>query len=173
MAKVLFIVAKQGFRDEEFLIPAKILSEAGHQISVASNTSDTAYGAGGTKVKVDYSLDKVKVDDFDLVVFVGGPGALENLNNELSYQIARQASLKKLGAICIAPTILALAGVLKGKKATVWSSPVFKESIEILEKNGAFYQNQAVVVDGNLVTANGPQAAQEFGEKLKELLKEE
>ena len=175
MAKVLFIIAKNGFRDEELLIPAEILSQAGHQIFIASNTEagNFAYGAGGSKVKVDLNLNEVNPSDYDLVVFVGGPGALDNLNNEVSYQIARKAVLKKLAAICIAPTILALAGVLKGKKATVWSSSQYKESINILKENGAEYQEKSVVVDGNIITANGPAAAKEFGEKLKEILMEE
>jgi protease I len=58
---------------------------------------------------------------------------------------------------------LAKAGVLKGKKATVWSSPMDKSPIKILTQNGAIFENLDVVVDGNIITANGPQAAEEFG----------
>lgn len=68
---------------------------------------------------------------------------------------------KPLGAICIAPLILAKAGVLKGRKATVWDSG--GEQIAILKAHGAVYTDQAVVIDGSVVTGNGPGAAGEFG----------
>jgi protease I len=77
---------------------------------------------------------------------------------------------KILAAICISPVILANAGVLKGKKATVWSSPLDKNPIRILKNGGAIYKDALVVVDGKIVTANGPEAAKEFGEALVSLL---
>jgi protease I len=66
-----------------------------------------------------------------------------------------------LGAICIAPTILAKAGVLKGKQATVWDAK--GEQIAILKAAGARYTGNEVTVDALLVTGNGPNAAEEFG----------
>jgi len=178
MAKVLFILAKNGFRDEEFLIPAEILKNNKHQIFVASNNKkgEKAVGADGTEVTIDFSLEEVNVKDYDMIVFIGGPGALENLNNSLSYEIARKSveNKKHLAAICISPVILAESGVLKNKKATVWSSPYYKQSIEILTKNGAQYLEKSVVIedDGYLITANGPKAAEEFGKALLKALEE-
>jgi len=80
-------------------------------------------GADGGEVAVDYNIKEVKPGNFDLVVFVGGPGALKHLDNETGYKIAGETieTKKHLAAICIAPAILAKAGVLKNKKATVWS----------------------------------------------------
>ncbi len=75
-----------------------------------------------------------------------------------------------MGAICIAPTILAYAGVLEGKKATVWNQD--GKQAEILTKNGAEFVDELVVVDGKIVTANGPPAAEAFGKKILEMLKE-
>ena len=173
MEKVLFVLAKNGFKDIEFSNPSSILKKAGHEIFVASNAEidEMARGAEGMEIKIDYSLAKVKPENFDIIVFIGGSGALENLDNEESYRIIRATVglNKPLGVICIAPVILAKAGVLKNKKATVWSSPTDKNPIEILRSNGADYQNQTVVVDGNIITANGPQASEEFGMALLKL----
>lgn len=170
MAKVLFIIAKEGFKDVEFLTPSNILKKAGHEIFAVSNVAagGTARGVEGMEVKIDYHLSDVKLGGFGMAVFVGGPGALENLDNEKSYKIARQiVGLKKpLGAICVAPVILAKAGVLRAKKATVWSSAGDQSPIETLKQNGADYQGQPVVADGLIITANGPQAAEEFGRTL-------
>jgi len=78
---------------------------------------------------------------------------------------------KVLGAICIAPALLAKAGVLQGKKATVWSSPLDKSPIKILEKSGAIFVAEEVVSDDGIVTANGPGAAKKFAQALIEALK--
>lgn len=172
--KVLFILAAKDFRDAEYFIPAEILKKAGHQVFTASDikTSEMAFGADGGEILIDYNIKEVRPEDFDLIIFVGGPGALKHLDNETSYELAQKAlALEKyLAAICVAPVILAKAGVLKGKKAAVWSSPLDKGPVKILKEHGAFYEDKPVVSDNKIITANGPAAAQEFGEKLKSLL---
>lgn len=177
MAKVLFIVAKRGFRDKEYFIPKEILENAGHGAKTASNANagEEAIGADNGKAKIDFNINDAKVGDFDAIVFIGGPGALENLDNKQSYQIANEAVAqnKLLAAICVSPAILAKAGVLKGKKATVWSSIVDiadGNAIETLKNNGAEFIDKSVVQDGNIITANGPQAAKEFGEKIVDMI---
>jgi len=80
---------------------------------------------------------------------------------------------KVLASICISPVILAKAGVLKGKKATVWSSPMDRGPVKILQNNGAIYEDKPVVVDGKIITGNGPGAAEEFGQAIIEVLTKE
>jgi protease I len=170
--QVVMIIAFRDFRDVEYFTPKEILEDAGAVVKTASNERGEATGADGGKVKVDLLVSEIDPTKFDAVVFIGGPGCLENLDNEESYRIAREAVSKDkiLASICISPVILAKAGVLKGKKATVWSSPLDKTSVEILESNGAIYQSKPVVVDGKIITANGPGAAKEFGKTIVELL---
>jgi protease I len=62
---------------------------------------------------------------------------------------------------------LAKARVLEGRKATVWDSG--GEQAALLEKYGAEYTGDTVTVDGLIVTANGPAAAEEFGRTLAAL----
>ena len=170
MKKVLFIIAKEGFRDEEYFIPKSILA-TDFEIVTASNgePGSIALGSLGGEAKIDLKLNDVQVDDYEAVIFVGGPGALKNLDSEISYRLAQEALTKNkiLAGICIAPVILAKAKVLENKQATVWSSPLDKKPIKILEANGARYLNQDVVEDGNTITANGPQSAEKFGQKIK------
>ena len=170
--KIAIIIAFKNFKDEEYFTPRKILEEAGAKIEVVSNEVGTALGAEGSQVNVNTELGDLDVSNFDAVVFVGGPGALDNLNNQDSYRVIRETvkQNKVLAAICISPVILAKAGVLNGKKATVWTNPLNKEPKKILEENGAIFTEQNVVVDGNIITANGPDAAAEFGKKLVEVL---
>lgn len=174
MKKIVFIIAKEGFRDEELFKPEEILKKAGYEIKIASDgePGEFAYGAGGGEVKIDLNYQNLNIDEFSAIVFVGGPGALEHLDNQFSYQIINKALEKNkiIAAICIAPVILAKAGVLKNKKATVWPS---QEAINILKSNQALFLDQPVVIDEKIITANGPLSAQEFGEKLKAKLQED
>ena len=171
--KILMIIAFRDFRDEEYFLPKEIFEKEGFVVKTASTKKGTALGADGGEIEVDFSLDEVDISQFDAVLFVGGPGALKYLDNEKSYQIAKETlnQEKILGAICIAPVILAKAKVLEGKKATVWSSPLDKTGIKILKENGAEYLAQDVVQDGKIITANGPQSAKKFAEKILENLK--
>jgi len=170
--KIVMIIAFRDFRDEEYFVPRRILEEAGVRVVTVSSKKDTAIGADGGEAEVNLLVEEINVADFDAVIFIGGPGALKYLDNDDSYKLAKEtiSQNKVLAAVCIAPTILAKAGVLKGKKATVWSSAVDKSSVRILEDNGAEYLSEAVVVDGKIITGNGPGAAKEFGEKIVKLL---
>jgi len=65
---------------------------------------------------------------------------------------------------------LAKAGVLSGKKATVWSSPMDKSAVRILEQGKAIYDKGPVTQDENIITANGPEASRKFGEVIANIL---
>jgi len=174
MLKVVIIIAHRDFRDEEYFVPKEILEKAGIKVITASNQKGAATGADGGEAEANLSTYEINRFDFDAVVFIGGPGCLANLDNETSYKVARDAVSQKkiLASICISPVILAKAGALKGKKATVWFSPADKEPVRILEENGAIFEGKPVVVDGRIITGNGPGAAKEFGEAIIKVLTE-
>jgi protease I len=168
VAKVLMIIAPENFRDEELFHTKEELENAGAEITIASSTSGEARGKLGARVKPDLTLDRVKVDDYDAVIFVGGTGSEVYFNDKRALSIASEAFRKGkvTCAICIAPVILANAGVLKGKRATVWNG----DFIEKIESRGATYTGKNVEVDGKVITANGPHAAREFGRKIAKAL---
>jgi protease I len=171
--KIAMVVSFRDFRDVEYFIPKDVLREAGAQITTISSEKGTAIGADGGEVRVDLAAPEAQVENFDAVVFIGGPGMGQNLSNEEFQKIAKDAAAtgKILGAICIAPALLAKAGVLSGKKATVWSSPLDKSAIKMLKEGRAEYISEDVVIDGKIVTAAGPDVVKKFTEKLIELLK--
>ena len=167
------IIAFRDFRDAEYFVSRQILEKAGFEVKTVSNKKGTAIGADGGDTEVELLVSEINTNNFHAIVFVGGPGCLDALDNEDSYKIIREtiSQNKLLAAICISPIILARAGVLSGKKVTVWASEADKRPVKILEKNGAIYQSFPVVVDEKIITANGPDAVGEFAEKIKELLK--
>ena len=172
--KIAMIIAFKDFRDEEYFIPKQVLKSAGSKITTVSSELGKAIGTYGGEVNVDTTLDKLKIDDFEAVIFIGGSGALKYVEDETCWKIAKEKVLKDkvLGAICIGPVILARAGVLSGKKATVWSSPMDKSAVKTLKEEGAIFEDSQVVEDGNIVTANGSEAARKFGETIVNLLEE-
>jgi protease I len=160
--KVVMIIAFEGFRDEEYREPKAVLEKAGIEVTTASSKLGTATGKLGMKTKVDITLDQVKVSDYDAILFIGGPGCYSYYNDPTAHKIAQEAVKegKLLGAICAAPGILANAGVLKGKKATMFTDD------GTLAKGGATYTGKGVEVDGKIITATGPSTAQAFGEAV-------
>ena len=170
--KIAMIIAFRDFRDEEYFIPKQILKSAGAEITTVSSSLGKAIGTQGGEAEVNALLENLKIADYDAVLFIGGQGASKYIDNELCHQIVREAvkADKVLGAICIAPAILAKAGALEGKKAAVWSSPMEKFAVKILKEQGAIFQSDSVVIDGKIVTANGPGAAKKFAEAIINLL---
>jgi protease I len=121
----------------------------------------------GATVKADLLISNINIKEFDVIVFVGGSGSSQYWNNPVAHKIAQDAlsANKIVAAICIAPVTLANAGILKGKRATVFSSEVGQ-----LKAKGASYTGRAVEKDGNIITASGPDAVKEFaGELVKAL----
>lgn len=161
--KVLIIISHADFRDEEYEKPRKVLETQGVSVTVASSDLSEAQGMLGAVVKPDVLITQVKMVDFDGVIFVGGRGASEYWNDPAAHSLARDAysSGKVVAAICIAPVTLANAGILKGKKATVFSA-----QREMLQTQGAINTDKTVEIDGNIITGKGPEAAQEFGEAV-------
>lgn len=167
MKKILMVIPPERFRDEELFETQKVLEAAGYKTVIASTHVGRCAGSRGGFATSTQVLANVAASDYCAVVFVGGGGSKLLYTDKDALNIAKEfsASNKVIAAICLAPVILANAGVLKGKKVTVCG----KESTTV-EKLGAHYTAPGVTVDGNLVTANGPKSSTLFGQKIVEVL---
>ena len=167
MPRIVMIIASSLFRDEELFDTKAQLEKDGHEVTVASSRSGMCDGSRGGSAKAEITLDEINTEETDALVFVGGPGASEYFENMTAHRLAGEmlSSERILAAICIAPVILAKARLLKGRRATVFSS-----GANVIEENGAVYTGEDVTADGNLVTGNGPASAVEFAQKISELL---
>lgn len=169
MATILMVVAPQDFQEEELKAPKAVFEDHGYSVKIASEKVQSAKGRHGEAIDVDADIHDVDAADFVAVVFVGGRGARVYFDNAKALNLARQAAEqgKTVGAICVAPTILANAGLLKGRRATS-----FKTEKARLVKSGADWVEEDVVVDGNIITARGSTVARAFGEAIAKALNE-
>ncbi len=167
---VLFVLAQKDFRDEEYIKPREAVEIAGAKVSVASPQGGRCSGMLGQIVDADHRIDEVNAEDYDAVVVVGGAGSKKQLwnNNNLHHILQAANEMGRIIAgICLSSVVLAKAGILEGRKATVFKTP---EALEELRNFGADYVGGDIVADGNIITASGPEAAVKFGDKIVERL---
>jgi len=167
VAHVLMVIAPAVFRDEEYAHPKQVLESAGARVTTASTARGACLGKLGMVAHADIALHEVEPADYDAVVFVGGSGAEVFFDDPVAHRIAGTMADAGMvvAAICIAPSILARAGVLHGRRATAFSSQE-----PDLTARGAIWTGAPVEIDGAIVTANGPEAAADFGRALADLL---
>ncbi len=170
---VVFVIAHQGYQPIEYSVPKKLLENAGFTVVTASNKSGTATAKDNSTTEVNLLVNDINIADYKGIFFIGGPGALEHLDNEASYRVIKKIAQigKPFGAICVSTRILAKSGVLKDKRATGWDGD--GELSDIYKKYNVNYVHEGVVVDGNIITATGPSVAHEFGERIIALLQEQ
>ncbi len=166
--RAVMVIAPSDFRDEELFQTKEVLETAGVEVKIASSATGEITGSRGGKATPDIALSEVNAADYDAVVFVGGGGASAYFNDATAQNLAKDAASKGrvVAAICIAPSILANAGLLEGKRATAFSSEQSN-----LETKGATYTGEAVTVDGKIITADGPAAARDFGAAIVNAIK--
>jgi protease I len=167
MKTTLMVIAPAVFRDEEYDVPKRLLESRGVAVVTASTHRGECTGKLGMVARADLTLDEAAARTWDAVAFIGGGGATVYFTNEQAHALARATfeSGGVVAAICIAPSILAHAGLLDGVRATAFDS-----ERETLAQHGAVWSVAPVVRDGSVVTANGPDAAAEFGTTIASLL---
>ena len=158
------LIAPKHFRDEEYLKPKEILKRAGIDVVTASKTKGVCTGMMGAQVVSDITINEINVDDYNALILIGGGGASLYFHDELVHQKVNDFNDagKLIAAICLAPVILANAGIMKGRRMTGWTP----DSKVAAKKTGAVFTEESISLDGNVITAIGPSAAKEFGEMI-------
>ena len=165
------ILAEDLYEDPELWYPYYRLQEAGAQVQVVgSGRKDSFESKHGYPVKADLSISEARAEEFDAVVIPGGysPDYMRRSPAMAEFVRALNDRGKPVAAICHAGWMLASAGVLQGKHATGFFS--IKDD---MVNAGAIFEDQSVVVDGNLVTSRRPADLPDFTRALIGLLTRE
>lgn len=169
MAKVYEFLA-DGFEEIEALAPVDILRRGGVEVRTVSIMGrENVIGAHNVTVKADILFEEAgDFSDADLLLLPGGmPGAKNLQEHEALAELLlhHHGEGKRIGAICAAPMVLGLLGILNGRRATCY--PGFEKFLE-----GAEYTADLVTVDGTITTGKGPAAAMPYGYQLLSYFRE-
>jgi len=162
MATALVLLA-DGFEEIEAVTIIDVLRRGEVAVTTASLAGKQVRGSHQIALEADVLLDSVAIEDFDALVLPGGP-ASKTLREDPRAQAAIRGAAragKLLAAVCAAPTALEVAGVLAGKRATVYPGNLLPSAEQV---------DARVVEDGNVITGSGPGTTMDFALKLVERL---
>ena len=168
MASVLLPLAT-GFEEVEAVGLIDTMRRGGIEVRVVYIEDELhgslVTGANGITIQADMSIKNIIADDFDMMVLPGGWGGTYALaeNKRVIELVKAFKSTKIIGAMCAAPFVLKKAGVL-GNDYTCY--PGAKDEID----HAGYRDDQKVVIDGNVMTSQGPGTALCFGLAIIEKL---
>ncbi|CAN5454198.1 DJ-1/PfpI family protein [soil metagenome] len=146
-----------GFEEIEAITVIDILRRAGCRVTTAGVGNRSVAGSHDIRVEADTLLEIVAGDQFTAIVLPGGPGSAQLRDNMLLREMLKKhaAAGKLTAAICAAPTVLAAAGLLEGKRAACFPGT---ENL----MGGANIVRESVVTDGPFLTSRGAGTAIPF-----------
>ena len=150
---MIYMLLGTGFEETEAIAPLDLLRRAGVEVTTASIHEDKLISSShNISFYADVLVDELDMAQFDMVVLPGGLGGTNNL--AASALVAKTVKAfaadesKLVAAVCAAPSVLGMLGLLQGKKATCY--PGFEDKLLGAEATG-----EPVVEDGNIITGKG------------------
>lgn len=161
-----YIFLAPGFEEIEALATVDAMRRAGMKVvEVAVADTKNVTGATGQTVVADTLIAEIDPTDAEWIIIPGGQPGADNLhasakvNEIIKDQFARGG---KIASICAGPAVVvAPTGILKGKKATCYPGLG-----AMIESNGGSYVKETVVIDGNVITSEGPGTTLEFAKAI-------
>jgi putative intracellular protease/amidase len=155
-----------GFTSKEIELRS-VLEKKGHNVRVAGKTRMAETSKEGTRVMPDMAFYEINPDYFDFVV-VTGEEIKEIAKPEL-IDLIRKCVFEKKGAagLVAGPTLLAFAGVMGGKRATV-ANP--EKAIKLLRDSEVQYAREIIVADGNIITASSAEPINDIAAAILRIL---
>ena len=152
----------------EYLEPARILNEAGVNVTVIAphggQVASWDHTNWGDTITVDLTLEQAKAADFDALLLPGGvmnPDTLRTVPEAVRFVAEMIADGKPVASICHGPWLLVEAGVVRGRTLTSW--PSLQTDIR---NAGGNWVDQEVVYDNGLVTSRKPDDIPAFAQRM-------
>ena len=168
------ILATDGFEEIELKAPLDELRAEGAEVHIVSEKSHIRSWHNRDwhdDFKVDVLLGEADPGDYDMLILPGGvinPDRLRRNSDAVDFIRDFNRSGKLIAAICHGPQMLIEADIVRGRTLTSFHS-IKKD----LMNAGAKWVDQAVVVDGNLITSRNPGDIPSFMKKVNGILKVE
>lgn len=162
--KTVYLFLTDGFEETEALATVDVMRRAGLSVKTVSLTKEEmVVGSHLIQVKADVMFENTTFEDAAMLVIPGGTPKFADHKGLCTLVQEKYKEGLPLGAICAAPMVFGLLGLLEGKKATCY--PGFEKYLKGAQITGAFVEQ-----DGLLVTAKGPAAALPFAYAIVEML---
>jgi protease I len=166
--KRVAILATDGVEQVELADVRKALDESGATTVLISPKADSIqafkHHEKGDRFPVDMNLSAAKPSDFSALYLPGGvanPDALRMEPKAVQFVREFMAADKPVAAICHGPWLLVEADAVAGRKLTSW--PSLKTDIQ---NAGGEWVDQAVCVDGDLITSRKPDDIPAFNKRI-------
>ncbi len=166
MARIAILVYDR-VEDDEFTYPLYYFKWKGHDVIVASPLEEFGSKYGCRKWKADLKTSEIEPSKLDACIIPGGysPDKLRLDGSTLNLVRELIRAGKVVAAICHGPQVLISANVVKGRRLTS-----AKQVRDDLINAGAEWVDEAVVVDGNLITSRYPRDLPGFVEAIERAL---
>jgi 4-methyl-5(b-hydroxyethyl)-thiazole monophosphate biosynthesis len=160
--KALVILA-DGFEETEAFTVIDVLRRAGVYVTTAGLNTTIVESMNKVRTMADKKLSDLNENGFDAIILPGGPGYRALMNSDAVLKLIKDfdKSNKLIAAICAAPAVLAKAGILEDKIATIYPG---------MESMLPKPRDAKVIVAGNVVTSRSPGTAMEFALKIAEIM---
>ena len=158
MTKKIVEILADGFEEVEALAPCDFWKRCGCTVVLAALNGKSAVGAHNITVACDVCIDDIDITEYDVIFLPGGmPGSLNLYNSDKVISMLRTMSDmgRITAAICAAPMVLNKAGLLAGKRCTMYPSAALRQEY----CPGIVFEEVPAVADGNVITGRGPGAA--------------
>ena len=169
--KTALVPLAQGCEELEAITITDILARAGIKVTTVGLDNQLVVASRGAVLKPDTCLNDVTENRYDLIALPGGlPGADYLASSELLLNMLKTQykSSRTVAAVCAAPKALAMAGILTKHRYTCY--PTSLDELNLSTPS----TNEAVEIDGNVITGRGPGVALDFALALvSELLGEQ
>lgn len=163
--KNIAVVVGPEYEDVELTRPVDDLRNKGHAVTfIGAKSGETVKGKQGfSSVTIEKAASEVQAAAFDGMLIPGGHSPDNLRTNEAVVGLVRDfgATGRPIAAICHGPQLLIEAGLVEGRRMTSFDSVRTD-----LENAGARVVDEAVVVDGSLITSRVPDDLDAFDEAL-------
>ena len=153
-SKKIIQIVSNDFEDLELWYPVLRLREEGATVHIVGKEAGEKYvGKYGVPIISDLAFTDIDPNEYDAILVPGGwsPDLLRRFDDVLDMVRTMNEQQKPIGQICHAGWVLISAKILQGKKVT--STPGIKDD---MTNAGAIWLDEAVVVDGHLISSRRP-----------------
>ncbi len=168
MKKIAVLLANL-YDDKELIYPYYRFQEAGYSVDlIAEKANETYSSKHGLPMKSDVASKDAFANDYEALFIPGGfsPDYMRRCDDTVRFAKAMNELGKPIGAICHGPWMMISSCDLTGRTLTGVTS--IKDDIE---NAGASFVDQALVVDGNLITSRNPNDLPVFAKAMLDALK--